>query len=85
MSKQGSSKLKYLNLKGISCPVNFIRSSLAAETLELGDQLKIDLDKGEPERMVISGLLKAGYKIKVINDEFDSITLLVSSGETSIG
>ena len=39
-----------LDLRGTACPVNFIRTRLALETIEPGAWLQVDLDAGEPER-----------------------------------
>ena len=37
-----------LDLRGMACPVNFIRTRLALESIEPGDWLQVDLDGGEP-------------------------------------
>ena len=35
-----------LDLRGTACPVNFIRTRLALETIEPGAWLQVDLDAG---------------------------------------
>ena len=42
-----------LDLRGTPCPVNFVRCKLTLETMHPGDQLDVDLDRGEPEEMVV--------------------------------
>ena len=54
-----------LDLRGTPCPVNFIRCKLALESLQAGDQLQLQLDRGEPEAMVIPGLKEAGHRVEV--------------------
>ncbi|MCT0218816.1 sulfurtransferase TusA family protein [Synechococcus sp. CS-1329] len=53
-----------LDLRGTPCPLNFIRSRLALETLAAGEWLQLDLDAGEPERMVAEGLRQEGHRVE---------------------
>jgi TusA-related sulfurtransferase len=55
----------HLDLRGTPCPLNFIRSKLALETLEVGAWLQLDLDAGEPELMVAEGLRGAGHRVEL--------------------
>ena len=52
-----------LDLRGTPCPLNFIRTRLALETIEPGAWLQVDLDSGEPERLVGDGLRQAGHQV----------------------
>ncbi|MFM7548700.1 MAG: sulfurtransferase TusA family protein [Cyanobacteriota bacterium] len=54
-----------LDLRGIPCPLNFIRTRLALEQVPVGDALTVDLDRGEPEVTVTSGLRLAGHAVTV--------------------
>ena len=45
----------YLDLRGTPCPTNFIRCRLALEAMGPGQHFQVDLDRGEPEEMVIPG------------------------------
>ena len=60
---------EYLDLRGTPCPVNFVRCRLALEALNQNNTLQVDLDRGEPEETVLSGLRKEGYEIKIIQIE----------------
>jgi TusA-related sulfurtransferase len=55
-----------LDLRGTTCPVNFIRARLALETLPTGAWLQIDLDGGEPEQMVAEGLRSEGHTVELV-------------------
>ena len=44
-----------IDLRGTPCPLNFVRVSLALEKLDSKERLHVDLDRGEPELMVING------------------------------
>jgi len=66
-----------LDLRGTPCPVNFIRCKLALESMQPGDQLAVQLDRGEPEAMVVPGLREAGHDVVVGNATPESVSLLV--------
>lgn len=54
-----------LDLRGTPCPLNFIRTKLALETLAPGVWLQVDLDSGEPEQMVRESLCAEGHGVTV--------------------
>ena len=72
--------LKYLDLKSVPCPLNVVKIKLALENLSKNEQLIIELDKGEPEEMVLKNLKEMGslyeqieehekfLKIKILNE-----------------
>ncbi len=66
-----------LDLRGTLCPLNFIRSRLALEKLAPGDDLEILLDRGEPEQMVVEGLLQEGHGVCVSPFEPEGVRLQV--------
>ena len=73
--------LKYLDLKSVPCPLNVVKIKLALEKLSKNEQLIVELDKGEPEEMVLKNLKEMGYlyeqikeyekflKIKILNEK----------------
>ena len=72
--------LKYLDLKSVPCPLNVVKIKLALEKLSKNEQLVVELDKGEPEDMVLNSLKEMGclfirikeyekfLKIKILNE-----------------
>ena len=66
---------KYIDLRGTPCPINFVRCRLEIDRLDDNENLQVDLDRGEPERMVLSSLKEQGYKIKVLLKELNWISL----------
>ena len=52
--------LKYLDLKSVPCPLNVVKIKLALEKLSKNEQLIVELDKGEPEEMVLNNLKEMG-------------------------
>ena len=70
--------LKYLDLKSVPCPLNVVKIKLAIEKLSKNEQLIVELDKGEPEEMVLKNLKEMGCLIKQIkeNEKFIKIKVL---------
>jgi len=70
--------LKYLDLKSVPCPLNVVKIKLALEKLSIKEQLIVELDKGEPEEMVLKNLKDMGCLFKQIkeNEKFVIIKIL---------
>ena len=68
---------QHIDLRGTPCPINFVRTRLALEDLKSDQVLYVDLDKGEPEAMVIQGLKKEGHKVQIISNQEKCLTLMV--------
>ena len=64
MSDQSSASHR-LDLRGTPCPLNFIRTRLALETLPAGHELEVWLDRGEPELLVSEGLRQQGHAVQI--------------------
>ena len=69
----------YLDLRGVTCPVNFVKCCLVLENLSSNQVLQVDLDIGEAETSVINGLQEKGYKLKILNKDSKKVSLLISS------
>ena len=69
---------KYLDLKSVPCPLNVVRIKLALEKLSKNEQLIVELDKGEPEEMVLNNLKEMGCMFTQINkhEKFLKIKIL---------
>ncbi|KGF89424.1 MULTISPECIES: sulfurtransferase TusA family protein [Prochlorococcus] len=70
--------LKYLDLKSVPCPLNVVKIKLALEKLSKNEQLIVELDRGEPEEMVLNNLKEIGCLFKQIkeNKKFLKIKIL---------
>ena len=70
--------LKYLDLKFVPCPLNIVKIKLALEKLSKNEQLIVEIDKGEPEEMVLNYLKEMGCLFKQIkeNEKFIKIKIL---------
>ena len=61
--------LKYLDLKSVPCPLNVVKIKLALEKLSKNEQLIVELDKGEPEEMVLKNLKEMGFLFNQIKED----------------
>lgn len=58
-----------LDLRGVPCPINYVRAKIAIEGMEVGECIDILLDDGEPIRNVPASLENDGQEILEIRKE----------------
>ena len=68
---------KSIDLRGVPCPLSFVRAKLHLEKLEIGQFLEVLLDSGEPFEQVPNSLVSDGHKVKGIEerDHFFALTI----------
>jgi TusA-related sulfurtransferase len=54
-----------LDLRGVPCPMNWVRTRLALEELAPGDALAVTLDEGEPLESVPLSAREDGHAVTV--------------------
>ena len=69
----------YLDLRGLACPLNFVKCCLVLENLSSIDILKVDIDIGESETSLVGGLKDKGYKVNILHKDLKKVTLIISS------
>ena len=57
--------MKELDLRGVPCPMNWVRTRLALEELAPGDTLIVTLDDGEPLESVPRSAREEGHEVTV--------------------
>ena len=67
-----------LDLRGVMCPMNFVKAKLKLESMDEGDVLELILDSGEPIQNVPKSIKEEGYKIVEVNKEEDHFRLMVA-------
>ena len=60
-----------LDLKGVTCPINFVKAKLKLETIDVGSSLAITLDDGEPVKNVPASFREQGQEVVSMNDNGD--------------
>ena len=53
----------YLDLRGVLCPINFVKTKLKLEELNPGEILEIIIDAGEPMANVPRSIKEEGHRI----------------------
>jgi len=69
----------YLDLRGLACPINFVKCCLALENLSAHEVLKVDLDTGEAETSVIDGLKDKDFKVNILYKDSKMVSLIIFS------
>ncbi len=52
-----------LDLKGVPCPMNFVKTKLMLEEMAPGEVLEVILDDGDPIKNVSGSIKEEGHKI----------------------
>ncbi len=52
-----------IDLRGVLCPINFVKTKLKLEKMENEQVLEVTLDDGEPMRNVPRSIKEEGHKI----------------------
>jgi len=66
-----------LDLRGVLCPINFVKTKLKLETMDVGQVLEIVLDDGEPIQNVPKSIKEEGHKIVEVKKEGDFFRLKI--------
>jgi TusA-related sulfurtransferase len=53
----------FLDLRGVACPLNFVKTKLFLNKLSSGAFVTVILDEGEPLESVSASLLAEGHRI----------------------
>jgi tRNA 2-thiouridine synthesizing protein A len=70
-----------LDLRGVLCPINFVKTKLKLESMEEGQVLELILDSGEPMQNVPKSLKDEGHKVVEVKNEGDHFRLKVKRSE----
>jgi sulfite reductase (ferredoxin) len=72
------------DLRGVPCPLNYVKTKLKLEMMDRGEQLEIWLDAGEPVKNVPMSLRNDGHRILLqepLDQEHAHYRVLVQKGE----
>ncbi len=73
IAKIDETKNHIINLRGVACPLNFVKAKLELEKLEIGDILEVLLDEGEPVRNAPASFAEQGQdvlEVKNVGDHY---------------
>ncbi len=70
-----------VDLRGVSCPTNFVKAKLALEMIDVGETVEFLLDDGEPVKNVPRSLKAEGHKLLGLKEEEGYYRLTLEKGE----
>ena len=76
-SEQAAEKTHTADLRGVACPLNFVRAKLELEKIEVGAILDVLLDEGESVRNVPASFADQGQEVMEIKDIGDHFRVKV--------
>lgn len=59
----------FLDLRGVVCPINFVKTKLKLESMDSGEVLELVLDSGDPIQNVPKSIKEEGHKILEVKKE----------------
>jgi tRNA 2-thiouridine synthesizing protein A len=71
---------KHLDLQGVSCPLNFVKTKLALDDLETGERLEVVLDEGDAMLNVPRSLKEEGHRIVKVDPLGETFRVVVEKG-----
>lgn len=75
-------KKHLLDLRGVVCPMNFVKTKLKLEELAPGELLEVLLDEGEPIQNVPRSANEEGHKILDVEREGSYYRVTIEKGES---
>ncbi|KHE90662.1 MAG: sulfurtransferase TusA family protein [Candidatus Scalindua rubra] len=66
-----------IDLRGVLCPINFVKTKLKLEMMDDGQVLEIALDDGEPMRNVPRSIKEEGHKVVAVEKIDDGYKIYV--------
>ena len=67
----------FLDLRGVVCPTNFVKTKLKLEEMKTGEVLEIVIDSGEPIANVPRSIKEEGHKIIKVEKIDNHFRLLI--------
>ena len=67
-SPDAAAGVRELDLRGVACPLNWVRTRLALEEMAPGAQLEVRLDPGEPRASVPRSAREDGHDVAVTGE-----------------
>jgi sulfite reductase (ferredoxin) len=74
---QAAEQTRTTDLRGVACPLNFVKAKLELEKIEVGAVLEVLLDEGEPVRNVPASFADQGQEIMEVKDVGDHFRVRV--------
>jgi sulfite reductase (ferredoxin) len=74
---KADTKKHTIDLRGVACPLNFVKAKLELEKISLGEILEVLLDEGEPVRNVPESFAEQGQEVMEVENVGDHFCVKV--------
>ncbi|OPY68796.1 MAG: hypothetical protein A4E57_01567 [Syntrophorhabdaceae bacterium PtaU1.Bin034] len=71
---------KRIDLHGVACPMNFVKTKLALDELDSGERLEVILDEGDAMLNVPRSLKDEGHRIVKVEPLGETFRVVVEKG-----
>lgn len=76
----GTEIKKRIDLHGVVCPLNFVKTKLAIETLAAGELLEVILDEGDAMLNVPRSVKEEGHRIVKVTPLGETFSVVIEKG-----
>ena len=73
--------MKTVDLRGVTCPTNFVKAKLELEMVEAGETVQFLLDDGEPVKNVPRSLKAEGHRLLSLQEDGGFYLLTLKKGD----
>ncbi len=78
-----AARKNFLDLRGVSCPLNFVKAKLAIERIGSGEAIEFYLDDGEPIVNVTRSLKDEGHQVLLVTPKMNYFKVLVEKRQAA--
>lgn len=71
---------KSIDLHGVACPMNFVKTKVALESLKAGEILEVILDEGEAILNVPRSVKEEGHQIIKVINQGETFRVIIKKG-----
>lgn len=72
---------KSIDLHGVVCPLNFVKTKLALEELAAGELLEVIIDEGDAMLNIPRSVKEEGHKIVKVTPLGETFKIVIEKGE----
>jgi sulfite reductase (ferredoxin) len=66
VSDQSVPVVRTLDLRGVACPLNYVKTRVALDKVSPGESIELWIDRGEPEENVPRSCEEDGYPVLLV-------------------
>jgi TusA-related sulfurtransferase len=73
--------IRTIDLRGVGCPLNYVKTRVALDAVEVGQTIEVWIDTGEPEENVPRSCVEDGHPVELVErDPAGFVRVIVARG-----